>query len=364
VKRSILLATLLVACRSRQGDPEELRDVFARKSSSPVPVASGSGAPSASGAPGAAAASARPRASAAPTSSASSDEPPAVVSTRRAPVKGPCVSTAGEPLKKDPTFARRPGCRGAEIVEFGEADGTPRYACVHRPDDVERRAPLPVVLFFHGKNESPTKVARETALRNLSDDVDLTGAAEHRGYVVLAPQARRLQGHVGFDVGFVSDENADVRATDRFLELLEKRGWVDRRRIYAMGAGTGGHMAALYTMLRPERIAAYASYAGNAAPLRWTCQEAPPPAAVLYRACDAVTPCLDMEQWLRQREETLAPTMALRLGTYNQLEPSCSLDPFRCKLKSGTANHLRWPKGKERTMLEFLGRYSLDLAGP
>ncbi len=264
----------------------------------------------------------------------------------------------------DDRRARRPACRGAEILEHPDPDGTPRYACVFRPDAIERLAPLPLVIFFPGRDETPAKVSRETALRSLTDAVDLTGSREHRGYVVLVPQARRLAGHVGFEVGYVADDNADVRSTDRFIEVLEKRGWLDHRRFYAVGSGTGGEMAALYAMLRPDRVAAYASYAGNASALRWTCAEETPPAAILYRACDAVTSCLDMEQWLRQREEAHAPTFALRLGTTNKPEPSCTLDRFECKPQKGAANHLRWPKGTERTILEFLGRYSLDRPAP
>lgn len=269
------------------------------------------------------------------------------------------MTPAGRPSPVDSRRAKRPACRGAEIIEHGAADGTPRYACVFRPAAIEKRAPLPLVVFFPGQDETPTKVARETGLRKLLETVDLAGDPGHLGFILLAPQARRLDGRIRFDVEHISDENEDAVATDRFIEVVAKRGWIDRRRIYAVGDGVGGEMAALYAMLRPNRVAAFASYAGNAGGLKWTCSEEPPPAAIVYRACDTISKCLEMEQWLRRREEAHAPTMSLRLGAFDRLEPSCDLDRSQCKQNKGTANHLRWPKGKERELLGFLGRYSL-----
>jgi len=219
-------------------------------------------------------------------------------------------------------------------------------------------------VFFHAHDETPVKVSRETALRDLANEYDFGTAPDRRGFIVLAPQARRLERHVAFDARFVSDENPDVRTTDRFVELLEKRGWIDRRRVYAMGAGRGGEMAALYAMLRPDRVAAFASVAGDASTMRWTCPVEPPPAVIVYRACDSVTSCLDVEQWLLAREQARAPTLGLRLGTGNQVEPACSLDASRCRKEKGEQSHRRWPKGKERALLDYLGRYSLALPEP
>lgn len=360
MKRLLLVAMLLGGCRTERRAPEDLRGVFDRSafavatSASPVP----SGAPT-----GAATSAASGAATSAASASPRVDE--ATVSrARRAPVKGPCLAPSGEPARVDERPARRPACRGAEILEHGDGATAPRYACVFRPDGIERRAPLPLVVFFHGADETPAKVSRETLLRDLLDDRELSGDAAHRGFIVLAPQARRLERRMTFDARHVSEENPDVRAADRFVEVLEKRGWIDKRRIYAMGAGRGGEMAALYAMLRSDRVAAFASYGGNAASLRWTCEAEAPPAAVVYRACDTVTPCLDVEQWLHAREQARAPTLTLRLGVGNQPEPSCSLDTFRCKKEKGEQNHRRWPRGKEREILDYLGRFSLDLPAP
>ncbi len=95
--------------------------------------------------------------------------------------------------------------------------------------------------------------------------------------------------------------------------------------------------------------------------MSWTFGSEQLPAAMVYRACDAVRPCLDVEQWLQARDAARAPTGALRLGSALHAEPACSLSEASCKREKGIANHARWPKGKEREMLEFLGRFSLEL---
>jgi len=349
VKRTFLVLCLLTACRSKRGDPEDLRGVFDRATSAPA-AASGS-----------ATASAMPNPSALPSASNSARVDAPVAQNRRTPVKGPCLAPAGEAAKADDRRARRPACRRAEILEHRGPDGSPRYACVFPPEKVEKHAPLPLLLFFHGQDETPAKVSRETDIRTLGDDYDVTGDPNHAGFLVLAPQARRIQLRVAFDVGFVSEENEDVRATDRFVEELTKRGWVDPKRVYALGGGKGGEMAALYTMLHPDRVAAFATFGTDASAYKWTCPSEPPPAVILYRACDTITSCLDVEQWLSEREQGHAPTLSFRLGMGNQTEPACELDASRCKKKTGEGNHYRWPKGKDRAALDFLSRFSLDL---
>ena len=62
----------------------------------------------------------------------------------------------------------RPACRGAQILEWKDAEGSPRYACVITPPGVETRAPLPLVVFFHDPQADPTAVDKETGLRKLA----------------------------------------------------------------------------------------------------------------------------------------------------------------------------------------------------
>ena len=75
--------------------------------------------------------------------------------------------------------------------------------------------------------------------------------------------------------------------------------------------------------------------------------------------CRAVAgPGESVEKWIAQREEAGAETRALRLGDDNALETNCATRN-RCSDKKGQAHHLRWPKGREKELLEFLSGHAL-----
>jgi len=69
-----------------------------------------------------------------------------------------------------------------------------------------------------------------------------------------------------------------------------------------------------------------------------------------------------MEQWIDDRRRRRAATLALRLGAGDRAETSCALGKTHCRLKTGQANHARWPKGAEVQILDYLSRYSLASA--
>jgi poly(3-hydroxybutyrate) depolymerase len=321
-------------------DGTDLHGVFERASASASATAS------------APAASASARGAARRKRDAGAPRPPPLV---RQPPAGPCLESSGTAASSDRRVARRPACRGGNVAEWRDARGAPRYACLFESRQAAD-APLPLILFFHDAHDNPTAVHRKTTLRKHYRRFDLTGDSKRLGFRILAPQGRRLSGVTRFDLEHRSADNLDVVAVDHFLDELIASGKVDTRRIYAMGAAQGGNMAAMYAMLRPARIAAFATFASNAAELRWSCDAPQPPAAVLYRACDSEQPCSKVERWLDARESAGAPTLALRLGAANRSEPSCDT---RCKPRAGLANHNRWPKGRERELLEYLGRFSL-----
>ncbi len=307
-----------------------------------------------------AAADAPVEASSAASSAASSTAAVEALPTlKRKPVAGPCLLARGEPRKSDRRVARRPACRGARIVEWRDPQGTPRYACIYAPSDLERHAPLPLVLFFHGEIHTPTVVHRETGLRRRARKMDLIGSPTRRGFVLLAPQARRIDDELRWDTDYPAPDNPDVLTVDHFMAELEREGAVDRRRVYALGASAGGEMAAMVAMLRPERVAAFALVASAPSKLHWSCEGSPPPATVVYRACDAIVPCADVEAWLGERQQAGATTVSLRLGAGKAEEPHCALGN-RCRRSRGTANHHRWPRSREPELLEFLARYQLE----
>ena len=315
----------------------------------PRPAGSGSAAASAGASAAAAASAARP---------ASSE-------TARQPVSGTCVAAAGQPNRDIKRTLGRPACRDAQILEWRDAEGSPRYACLVAPRGADTRAPLPLVLWFHADDEDPTSVDKRTGLRRLGASLNLTGDPAHAGFLVLAVQGRSIfggkRGRV-FDTEYLAADNVDVATVDHFFDEIDKRGLVDKRRVFTLGAGSGGQMAATYAMLRADRVAAFAAYAPEAPTASWSCDASPPPGLVLYRSCDAVTPCEQVERWLRSRDGTSAETEWTRLGLVDEEEPSCALRN-KCTKKKGQANHARWPKLREDDILAFFGRRALAAPG-
>lgn len=296
------------------------------------------------------------------TARASASASAAPVVRARNPGEADCVEERGEPAPVG-RIKGRPACRASEILEWRDPSGAPRYACLYTPSETEKRGPLPLVVFFHGSTlglDDPTSLPKLTSLRSKMGSFDFTAESERKGFMMLAVQGRALAGSLGatFDTSHVSADNLDKVATDHFIDTIAARSVVDKARIYAVGMGKGGEMAATYAMLRADRVAAFAAYAPSPAPAAWQCPGPPPPALVFYRACDAVVPCDTVESWLRRREATRAETKSTRLGEANREEPSCAVRN-KCSKKKGEAHHYRWPRGREQEMLRFLAGHAL-----
>lgn len=282
----------------------------------------------------------------------------------RSPNEGSCVTPDGQPDRDVKRTFGRPVCPGAEILEWKDAWGAPRYACVIAPKGIETRAPVPLVIFFHDAGKTPSSVDKETSLRKQAARFNLTGDAAHAGFVILAPQGRGIRGNrdgAMFDVDYVAEDNVDVMTTDHFVEVLTSRNIIDRRRVYAVGVGNGGLMATTYTMLRADRVTAFATFGSDQPRAAWSCAGPPPPGFVMYRACDRITPCASVERWLRARDGTGAETTSVRLDSGSGDEPNCALEK-KCTAIVGTANHRRWPKTREDDMLRFFARRTLSVA--
>jgi poly(3-hydroxybutyrate) depolymerase len=282
----------------------------------------------------------------------------------RLPIERACVTASGSPDRELRRVVGRPACRGAEVLEWKDGDGSPRYACVISPKNVELRAPLPLVVFFHGAHDDPTSVDKKTTLRRLGGRFDLTADPARAGFIVLAVQGRAIQaGRQGatFDAAYTETDNVDVAAVDHFMGALDARKLIDRRRIYTLGNGAGGLMAATYAMVRADRVAASAVFASDAPRAEWQCTEPTPPMMVAYRACDTVVPCESVERWLRARETSSVEVAALRLGVADGDEPLCTVRN-KCTERKGAAQHARWPRAREEDILRFFKRHSLAVA--
>ncbi|MFT3770654.1 MAG: prolyl oligopeptidase family serine peptidase [Minicystis sp.] len=250
-------------------------------------------------------------------------------------------------------------------MEWKDAEGSPRYACIVAPPGAETRAPLPLIVFFHDEQDDPSSVHKKTNLPKLAASYNLAGDPAHTGFIVLAPQGRHIRGGKRgsvFDTEYTGTDNVDVATVDHFVGELDAKGLVDKRRIYALGASYGGHMAATYAMMRADRVAAFAAFGSDAPRAAWSCGGPPPPALVMYRACDGFISCESVERWLRARDALSAETPWIRLGAANEEEPSCTVRN-KCTPKRAENNHHRWPKGREGDILAFFARHALG-AGP
>ncbi len=295
----------------------------------------------------------------APTAGASATGPAA-----RAPIEGSCVAEEGIPNREIRRVIGRPPCRDAQVLEWRDGEGSPRYACVIAPKNVETRAPLPLVVFFHAPYEDPTSVDKKTGLRKLGSKLQLSDDAAHAGFIILAPQGRHIRGGKQgaiFDADYTGQDSVDVATVDHFIEELSAKKLVDKRRVYTLGASFGGQMASTYAMMRADKVAAFAVYASDSPRAAWTCPGPPPPAMVAYRACDQFFPCESVERWLRARDALSAETGWIRLGDFMNDEPNCAFAK-KCSATKGGANHRKWPKAREEEILRFLGRHTLSIS--
>ena len=222
----------------------------------------------------------------------------------------------------------------------------------------------PLIVFFHGPPEGPASVDRQTGLRGLSSRFRFADGGESKGFFILSPQGRALSnrgGEKAFDSEYTADDNVDVAMVDHFVSELLREGRVDTQRMYTMGASDGGRMAALYAMLRSDRVAAFATYASEGPSAQWRCPSSPPAAMVVYRACDPETPCETVERWVMSREKMGAETASLRLGIMGESEPFCALRRA-CSRDEGLGNHSRWPRTRDEDILRFLREHALATA--
>ena len=290
------------------------------------------------------------------------DAPPEEDTKLRAPDPSGCVGVEGQPAASVRRTLGRPACRGGDVLEWRDPSGEPRYACVFSPNDADKRAPLPLVVFFHGETpglDDPGSIAKQTSLRAAADTFDLGGGPDHRGFVLLVVQGRAVgKSGASYDVGYSGRDNLDRVTADHFVDVLDKRGLVDATRTYSAGFGRGGQMAIGYAMMRADRIAAFAVYAAPPPTIAWQCPGPPPPGTVIYRACDARTSCNDVESWIHSREAAGAETRSVRLGEDAHEEPNCAVSE-KCTKKKGESTHERWPKGHEKEMLGFLSKHAL-----
>jgi polyhydroxybutyrate depolymerase len=140
-------------------------------------------------------------------------------------------------------------------------DGRDRSYVVHVPPAARGRAPLPVVLSFHGGGGTAEHQQGTTRMHEL-------GAKE--GFIVVYPNGsgRRAERLLTWNAGTccaysVAERIDDVGFVAALLDDLGRRTAIDRSRVYATGFSNGAMMAHRLASERPDLVAAIAPVGGS-----------------------------------------------------------------------------------------------------
>jgi polyhydroxybutyrate depolymerase len=113
------------------------------------------------------------------------------------------------------------------------------------------RAPLPLVIAFHGATGDGPGFARESGL---------SASADRHGFAVLYPTAGSRRGFWSLNRASTPDDVARLR---ELLPRAERRACADPARVYATGVSNGGGFAARVGCEMADTIAAVAPVAGG-----------------------------------------------------------------------------------------------------
>ncbi|MSV36003.1 MAG: esterase [Bryobacterales bacterium] len=135
-------------------------------------------------------------------------------------------------------------------------EGVKREAIVYAPLSKSSRAPVPVVLAFHGHGDT-------------ADNYQGVGIHENWAQaVVVYPKGldSARDGAPGWQVEKGKDGDRDLKLVDQMLAALRKQFSVDDSRIYATGFSNGANFTYLLWAERPRVFAAYAPVAARILP--------------------------------------------------------------------------------------------------
>jgi len=129
-------------------------------------------------------------------------------------------------------------------------EGTKRLFLLHVPPG-HSTSPMPVVIAFHGFNETAANLEKVTGTSNFADDA---------GFIAVYPQGEKNEWHV-FGLNDV-----DVIFVRAIVDYLEKNYSIDKNRIYAEGISNGAQMSYRLGCDASDIFAAYVMNAGNYSP--------------------------------------------------------------------------------------------------
>lgn len=266
---------------------------------------------------------------------------------------------------------------GAETLNWTDAAGTPRMACLVTPRAASTRNRLPMIVYLHA-SEAAARSVMLTGLPDLVDSANLNGDPARPGFILLVPAGRNTahQYPAPDDVGTGWDHwyrnldrrwpglNPDAAAIDYFIQAVKSRGIVDPRRVYLSGWSNGGAFAELYA-LNTRCVAAAAVYS---APDPYTdiadpCWQTPmvtqaTPIYDLHNACDIWSTCWTASAF----HEDLAqawPQVRQKHVIVDEDDNEVSQCAVLCPSQTGVANHVVWPQSRLPDMLSWLRLHPL-----
>jgi polyhydroxybutyrate depolymerase len=154
-----------------------------------------------------------------------------------------------------PTCAPSTWTPGTDETVSLEHDGATRSYVVHVGDAVAADAPAPLLLNFHGYNNSPSIQASFSQMNALADV---------EGFVVVYPQGIGASFNAGACCGTAASQDLDdVGFARAIVADVEERICVDRRRVYATGFSNGGYMSYRLGCEAADLFAAIAPVSGS-----------------------------------------------------------------------------------------------------
>jgi polyhydroxybutyrate depolymerase len=133
--------------------------------------------------------------------------------------------------------------------------GIDRHYLLVVPENVDPKAPLPLVFVFHGAGNSGAILQKGCGITEL---------AQRKGFIAAFPDGvdKRWNGGVSDPESLASARSDDVAFVSAMIDQIDSERRVDRRRIFATGSSNGSIFCYTLACRLADRIAAIAPISG------------------------------------------------------------------------------------------------------
>lgn len=137
-----------------------------------------------------------------------------------------------------------------------ESAGQTRRTLVYLPKNYSNLVPHPLVIVFHGYNDTPS---------NMERFVKFDALAESDNFIVTYPEgSKALGGELGWDTGLhPTIRGNDLLFVSNMLNNLQANLCINKNQIYATGFSNGGGFVGELACKLSGRIAAFAPVSGS-----------------------------------------------------------------------------------------------------